>query len=348
MEAVDGIVAAEDERGRMAAVNVAEAAAGNVVVGEEEGGEGAVGRVLGEELVDGTKNIFQAILRDGALAAEIGLQVGHEQRGGDAFAGDVADDQAEAVGPEVEEVVVIAAYGARGEAAAAIVERLDGWTELGEKAALDFVGDFEFLSGAAIEFDFGGSGAALGFEGVRDFVEADERERVAVGIAEASGDASPDGRFFAEERRFGGGGVADLARFGIELDAAEARCVIEAHAAFGPFLIFGEDVFGDEGQAGGAADEFEVEGVGLGGDQGEDGLAVGRGYGDEAFTGLEFGVVGEVEAELVDVEAQAAVLVADVDVDRVDAQMGRGLRGWCRSEHARDYTAWSGKGALRN
>ena len=86
----------------MAAIDVAEAAAGNMVVGEEERRERAVGRVLREELVDDAKNIFQAIVRDGALAAEIGLQVGHEQRCGDAFAGDIADHEAEAVGAEVE------------------------------------------------------------------------------------------------------------------------------------------------------------------------------------------------------------------------------------------------------
>ncbi len=94
---------------------------------------------------------------------------------------------------------------------------------------------------------------------------------------------------------------------------------MEADAAFGPFLVFSEDVFGDEGDARRAADELEVEGVGLGSDEREDGLTVGRGDGDEAFAGLEFGVVGEVEAELVHVEAEAAVLVADVDGDGVDA-----------------------------
>ena len=173
-----------------------------------------------------------------------------------------------------------------------------------------------------------------------DFVEADEGESVAVGIAEAGGDAAPDGSFFAEERGFGG--VADLAGFGVELDAAEARSVIEADAAFGPFLIFGEDVFGDESQAGGAADEFEVERVGLGGDEGEDGLAVGRSDGDEAFAGLELGVVGEVEAELVDVEAEAAVLVADVDVDGVDAEVGGGIAGLVRGRTWGDYKARRG------
>src|SRR5271170_789950 len=97
----------------MATVDVAEPAAGNMVIGEEESGEGAVGRVLREKLIDDAKNIFQAIVRDGTLAAKIGLQVGHEQSGRDAFAGDVADDEAEPVGAEVEKIVVIAADGAR-------------------------------------------------------------------------------------------------------------------------------------------------------------------------------------------------------------------------------------------
>jgi len=214
---------------------------------------------------------------------------------------------------------------------------------LWEKTALDFAGDFEFLGGAAIEFEFGGVGAALSFEGVGNFVEADEGEGVAVGIAEARRDAAPDGRLFAEERRFGGDRVAHLASFGIKLDAAKARSVLKADAEFGPFLIFGEDVFGDECQASGTADEFEVERIGIGGDEGEDGLAVGRGNGDEAFTGLQFGVVGEVEAELVDVEAEAAVLVADVDIDGVDAEVGRWLRRWCGGAHGGDYTAGSGR-----
>jgi hypothetical protein len=68
---------------------------------------------------------------------------------------------------------------------------------LGKEAALDFVGDFELLDGAAFEFEFGGGGAALGFEGVGHFVEADQREGVAVNVTEASRDAAPDGGFFS-------------------------------------------------------------------------------------------------------------------------------------------------------
>ncbi len=54
-----------------------------------------------------------------------------------------------------------------------IVERLNRRPDLRKKTALDFVRDFEFLDGATLEFEFGGGGAALGFEGVSDFVEAD-------------------------------------------------------------------------------------------------------------------------------------------------------------------------------
>jgi len=57
----------------MAAVDVAEAAGGDVVIGEEEGGEGAVGSVLREELIDGAEEALGLVERDGALAAEIGL-----------------------------------------------------------------------------------------------------------------------------------------------------------------------------------------------------------------------------------------------------------------------------------
>ena len=166
-------VSQNDACGRMAAIDVAEAAAGNMVVGEEERGEGAVGRVLREELVDDAKNIFQAIVRDGALAAQIGLQVGHQQRSGDAFAGNVADDQAEAVGAELEKVIIIAAYGARGITVTGIVERMNRRAALRKKTALDFVGDFQFLGCAAFELlELGGGRAALGFKGVSDFVRS--------------------------------------------------------------------------------------------------------------------------------------------------------------------------------
>ena len=73
VEAVNRIVTAEDECRQMAAVDVAEAAGRDVVIGEEERGEGPIRSVLGEELIDGLEETLRVIERDSALAAEIGL-----------------------------------------------------------------------------------------------------------------------------------------------------------------------------------------------------------------------------------------------------------------------------------
>lgn len=43
---------------------------------------------------------------------------------------------------------------------------------------------------------------------------------------------------------------------------------------------------------------------------------------------MELGVVSEVEAELVHEEADAAVVVADENVDALDAEVGMGCRSW--------------------
>lgn len=73
VEAIDRIVTAKDERRQMAAIDVAEAARRDAVIREEERGEGAVGSVLGEELIDGAEEALGLVERDSALAAEIGL-----------------------------------------------------------------------------------------------------------------------------------------------------------------------------------------------------------------------------------------------------------------------------------
>src|ERR1017187_8087282 len=57
------------------------------------------------------------------LAAEAGLKVRHEERGGDAFAGDVAEHEADVAPGHFEEVVVVAAHFAGGHAVAGIIER---------------------------------------------------------------------------------------------------------------------------------------------------------------------------------------------------------------------------------
>ena len=78
-------------------------------------------------MIDGAEETLRLVERDGALAAEIGLQIGHEKSGGDAFAGNVTDDQAETVRAEVEEVVIVASHGTCREAVTRVVSlSIDG------------------------------------------------------------------------------------------------------------------------------------------------------------------------------------------------------------------------------
>ena len=192
-------------------------------------------------------------------------------------------------------------------------------------------GDFEFVSGAALAFLFCGDDAALRFHRVGELIEADEREGVAVDVAEAGDDSAPDGCFFAEEHATSAaGGLCALTYCGcgglrgvkLVADALEARRCLEAHAALGPLLEFCSDVFGDEDDLRGSTNKLVLLGVGLGNDERQDGGAVRRSHADPTLTRLHARVEGDVEAELVDEKAQAAVLIADEDVDAVKAQVG--------------------------
>ena len=91
---------------------------------------------------------------DGALAAQIRLQIGHQESGRDAFTRDVADHQPEAVLAQAEKIVVIAAYLAGLDAGAGVLQSLEPRQFLREKPGLHLLGDFEFLGGAAFGFLF--------------------------------------------------------------------------------------------------------------------------------------------------------------------------------------------------
>ena len=157
MKPFDLAVMPEDDGGQMAAVGVAEAAGGVVVVGEEDGGIGRVGGVLEEEAVDGLEEELGFVAGEGELAAEVGLEIGHQESGGDALACDVADDEAETLVAEGEEVVVVAADVAGLDADAGVVEGIELGEGLGEETGLDLLGDLELLGGAALGLEaFGG------------------------------------------------------------------------------------------------------------------------------------------------------------------------------------------------
>src|SRR5258706_14474646 len=142
LEALDGVIAVEQKCGEMAAIGIAQAACRVVVFGEEKGGEGAVGSVVAKELVHGAQEALRLIQSDGALAAEIGLQIGHQESGGDSFSGDVADDEAEALLAEIQEVVIIAADFESLDADSRVFQGLERRGGFGGKAGLSPVCEF--------------------------------------------------------------------------------------------------------------------------------------------------------------------------------------------------------------
>src|SRR5690242_11092135 len=103
------------------------------------------------------------------------------------------------------------------------------------------------------------------------------------------------------------------------LEATEARIDREANAARAPLAEFGEHIFGDKRDLCGPADELVLLGIALGGHECEVGAAIGGRNGDETAHGKVFGsffvaaIEDELEAELVHVEAEAAIQIANVN-----------------------------------
>src|SRR5467141_252709 len=320
LEALDGVIAVEQKSGEMAAIGITQAACRVVVFAEEKGGEGAVGSVVAKELVHGAQEALRLIQSDGALAAEIGLQIGHQESGGDSFSGNVADDEAEPLLAEIQEVVIIAADFESLDADSRVFQGLERRECLREEPGLHLFGNFEFLDGAAFGFLFVSEGAALLFDGVGHFVEAHQRKGIAVKILETGKDATPDWSVLCAGRRW----VRWLrgAHVHLILEALQARRELEANAALVPFAVFGNHILGYKGDVCGLADELVLFRAGFRSDEGEVRGAVRRGDGYEPTARLNAGVKDQLETELIEVEAEALLEIADVNRNRLEAQVG--------------------------
>src|SRR5258708_362221 len=108
----------------MSAVCVAQVLRLIVVLAKEKCGIGVVGGVVVKQLVNSSQQPLWIIPGDRALAAQIRLQVRHQQSAGNPFSRDVSKHQSEPLPPEIEEVVIIAADLASLYADAGIVQRL--------------------------------------------------------------------------------------------------------------------------------------------------------------------------------------------------------------------------------
>src|SRR5579883_3125698 len=166
-------VAQQDSR-VVPAIGIAQAPGLIVVLAEEERGVGTVGRVFAKQAVHRLQEALRLLERDRALAAQVRLQVGHEQGGGDPFAGCVGDDHAQRAMAEIEKVIVVAAHGARLNADPGVLQRLELRQGLGEQAGLHLLGDFQFLGGAAFGFELFGRRSPLGLNLPNEVVASDK------------------------------------------------------------------------------------------------------------------------------------------------------------------------------
>jgi hypothetical protein len=106
------------------------------------------------------------------------------------------------------------------------------------------------------------------------------------------------------------------------LDTTKSRSAGKADTFFRPLLEFRGDVGSYQNDLRGAANKFVLGGLGPGSDEGKDSGAVRRRDGNPALAGLQPSVNDEMEAELVQVETEAAIDVANVDANGVDAEEG--------------------------
>jgi hypothetical protein len=88
-----------------------------------------------------------------------------------------------------------------------------------------------------------------------------------------------------------------------------------------PFAILRGNVFGDEYDLGVPANERTRFGVGLRGNQREHRTPVRWSNRNPALAGSKADIADQTEPKLIQVKSQTLILVADVDVDRVDAKV---------------------------
>src|SRR5438445_5444620 len=161
----------------MATVGVAQTASGVVIFGEEERGESAIGGILAKKAIHRLQEALRLVQSDGALAAQIGLEVGHQESGGDSFSRDVPDDESEAFAAQIEKIVVVATDLASLMANSCVFQGSERRQGLREEPGLNFFRNFKFLGSAAFRLKLLSDGPALRFDRAGHFVEADQRER---------------------------------------------------------------------------------------------------------------------------------------------------------------------------
>src|SRR5262249_50661897 len=136
----DGSGGVKDVAGGVTGTGVDQAAGLRVESAEEQGDEPFVAHVLGEDAV-GAGQDFADVLAPASKDAQIGTRFGHEQGRTDSMAGDVGDDDAEAIMKHGEVIEVVAAGGFGGKGSSGDVEARASGGALGKEPLLDLARD---------------------------------------------------------------------------------------------------------------------------------------------------------------------------------------------------------------
>ena len=120
----------------MAAVGIAQVAAGVVVISKEERGVAIFLRVLVKKTVYRLEEPVRILESNRVLAAQNRLEIAHEQGGRDALAGNVRDHNAEPAGAQIEKVIIVAPNHSRLDAGPRVIERFKRRHDLRKQAGL--------------------------------------------------------------------------------------------------------------------------------------------------------------------------------------------------------------------
>ena len=95
----------------------------------------------------------------------------------------------------------------------------------------------------------------------------------------------------------------------------------ESNPALAPFAELGGDIFGDKNNLCGPANELVLCRIGIRRDQRQHRRAIRRRDRYPALAGLQAGVKCQIETQLIQVEPQASILIAHINVDRVNPEI---------------------------
>src|SRR5215469_14149177 len=111
---------------------------------EKERGIAGIRSILAENAVHRTKQASNIIQCQHALTTQDGLKARHQQSGGNALPGDVADCQAKIAAPQVQEIEVVAAKGARWLSQASVIQGVQLWLLSRKEPRLNLTGKLPF------------------------------------------------------------------------------------------------------------------------------------------------------------------------------------------------------------